>query len=38
MLKLTNELAKEGVIDQKTRQYLQNIDKGIKTLNTKIKK
>ena len=38
MLKLTNELAKEGVIDPKTRQYLQNIDKGIKTLNTKIKK
>tara|TARA_Y100000590_G_scaffold368471_1_gene429169 strand:+ start:214 stop:1257 length:1044 start_codon:yes stop_codon:yes gene_type:complete len=38
MLKLTNELAKEGVIDPKTRQYLQNIEKGIKTLNIKIKK
>ncbi len=37
MLQLSNQLAKEGLIDVKTKKYLENIDKGIKKL-TEIKK
>lgn len=38
MLQLTTQLSQEGVVDKKTKLHLQNIDKGIKQLITKIKK
>ena len=38
MLELSTKLSKEGLIDNKTKLHLQNIDKGIKLLITKIKK
>ena len=38
ILKLTNELSKDGLIDTKTRKYLENIDKGIQKLISNSKK
>jgi hypothetical protein len=37
MLQLSNQLSKDGVIDSKTKKYLENIDKGVKKL-TDLKK
>ena len=38
MLQLTTQLSQEGVMDKQTKIHLQNIDKGIRQLITKIKK
>ena len=38
ILELSSKLSKEGLMDKKTKLHLQNIDKGIKLLITKIKK
>ena len=38
MLQLTNQLTKDGIIDSKTKKYLENIDKGIQKLIENIKK
>ena len=38
ILELSTQLSKEGVMDKKTKLHLQNIDKGIKLLITKLKK
>ena len=38
ILELSTKLSNEGVLDKKTKLHLQNIDKGIKFLATKIKK
>ena len=38
MLKLSNQLSKEGIIDSKTKKYFENIDKGIQKLITANKK
>ena len=38
ILELSTKLSQEGLIDKKTKLHLQNIDKGIKFLATKIKK
>ena len=38
MLQLTTQLSQEGVMDNKTKLHLQNIDKGIKLLIAKLKK
>lgn len=38
ILQLTNKLTKDGLIDIKTKKYLQNIDKGIQQLNSNSKK
>tara|TARA_B100000029_G_scaffold272879_1_gene267668 strand:- start:2597 stop:3646 length:1050 start_codon:yes stop_codon:yes gene_type:complete len=37
ILKLTNELTKNGLIDTKTKKYLENIDKGIQKLTSSLK-
>jgi len=37
ILKLTNELTKNGLIDTKTKKYLENIDKGIQKLTSNLK-
>jgi len=37
ILKLTNELTKNGLIDTKTKKYLENIDKGIQKLSSNLK-
>ena len=38
MLQLTTQLSQEGVMDNNTKQYLKNIDQGIKQLVSKLKK
>ena len=38
ILKLTNELSKNGIIDNKTKKYFENIDKGIQKLISNSKK
>jgi len=38
MLQLTTQLSQEGVMDKQSKIHLQNIDKGIRQLITKIKK
>ena len=38
ILELSSKLSKEGLMDKKTKLHLQNIDKGIKSLITKLKK
>ena len=38
ILELSLKLSKEGLMDKKTKLHLQNIDRGIKLLITKIKK
>ena len=38
ILELSSKLSKEGLMDKKTKLHLQNIDRGIKLLITKIKK
>ena len=38
ILELTSSLSKQGLIDKKTKTQLQNIEKNIKQLNSKLKK
>jgi len=38
ILQISNQLSKEGIIDSKTKKYLENIDKGIQKLITAKKK
>ena len=38
ILKLTNQLNKSGVVDDKTKKYLQSIDKSIQQLTINSKK
>ena len=38
MLQLSNKLNKDGIIDSKTKKYLENIDKGVQQLLTSKKK